>query len=52
LTEEQHRANADGLDDVIFNAGGLTLYSYALRDTLMGIELPTVEAQLSNLQKR
>jgi len=52
LIDELHRAKADGLDGVIFNPGGLTFYSYAVRDALTGVDLPTVEVHLSNLYKR
>ncbi len=52
LIDELHRAKADGFDGVIFNPGGLTFYSYALRDALTAVELPTVEVHLSNLYKR
>lgn len=52
LIDELHRAKADGLDGVIFNPGGLTFYSYAVRDALTGVDLPTVEVHISNLHKR
>jgi 3-dehydroquinate dehydratase-2 len=52
LIDELHRAKAEGFDGVVFNPGGLTFYSYALRDALTGIDLPTVEVHLSNLCQR
>ena len=52
LIDELHRAAADEFDGVLFNPGGLTFYSYALRDALTAVELPTVEVHLSNLYKR
>lgn len=52
LIDELHRAAADGFDGVLFNPGGLTFYSYALRDALTAVELLTVEVHLSNLYKR
>ena len=52
LIDELHRAKADEFDGIVFNPGGLTFYSYALRDALTGIDLPTVEVHLSNLHQR
>jgi len=52
LIDELHRARAEGFDGVVFNPGGLTFYSIALRDCLTGIDVPTVEVHLSNLYKR
>jgi len=52
LIDELHRARADGFDGVIFNPGGLTFYSYALRDALTAVDLATVEVHLSNLHQR
>jgi 3-dehydroquinate dehydratase-2 len=52
LIDELQRAREDGFDGVVFNPGGLTFYSIAIRDTLTGVEIPTVEVHLSNLYKR
>ena len=40
------------VDYCILNAGALTHYSYALRDTIVATQIPTVEVHLSNIYKR
>ncbi len=43
------RGNADG---ILFNPGAFTHTSYALRDAIEAVEIPTVEVHISNIKAR
>ena len=42
----------DGIKGIIINAGAFTHYSYAIRDAISSIKIPTVEVHLSNIHSR
>ena len=47
LHDERHWAQG-----ILLNAGAYTHYSYAIRDAIMAISIPTVEIHLTDISKR
>jgi len=39
-------------DGIIINPGAYTHYSYAIRDAIVSIDIPTIEVHLSNIYER
>lgn len=42
----------DGVDGIIINPGAYTHYSYAIRDAIASILIPTIEMHISNIYER
>ena len=51
LTDKIHQTYGTK-QGILINPGAFTHYSYALRDALSSVDLPTVEIHLSNIHKR
>lgn len=47
-----HQAKLDGVRFILFNPGGFTHTSIALRDALLGVAIPFIEVHLSNVHAR
>jgi 3-dehydroquinate dehydratase-2 len=53
LVDKLHEAFLlGGVDGIVLNAGAYTHYSYALRDAIAAINIPVVEAHLSDVNNR
>ncbi|MCL2014113.1 MAG: type II 3-dehydroquinate dehydratase [Oscillospiraceae bacterium] len=46
------QASAKEYDGIILNAGALSHYSYAIRDAIAGVMIPTIEVHCSNIFAR
>lgn len=52
LIDRIQGAGAEGVKFIIFNPGAFTHTSVALRDALLGVEIPFIEVHLSNIFSR
>lgn len=51
ICERIHKAYGN-IDGIVINPGAFTHYSYAIRDAVASVGIPTVEVHISNIHKR
>ena len=52
IIDKLHWAMDNNIEGIIINPGAYTHYSYAIRDAISSIEIPTIEVHLSNIDNR
>jgi 3-dehydroquinate dehydratase-2 len=52
LIERIHKAGSDGIDFIIINPAAFTHTSVAIRDAILGVNIPFIEVHISNVHAR
>jgi len=52
IIDRIHDAKNEGVNYILFNPGAFTHSSIAIRDALLGVDIPFIEIHLSNVHKR
>ena len=52
IIDKLQQCYMEKVDGIIINPGAFTHYSYALRDGISSVQIPTIEVHLSNIHQR